>query len=182
VGILAPNTPAFLEAIFGIGAAGGVIVPVNYRLKKDDITYIFDFAKVDSIIVDAEYLSLIDDFRKSHPDVKIIVDTDHDATSGEISGPFDDAVLEGLTWDQENGSKGWDGLKAQCQDEDAAIAIPFTSGSTAKPKGVVYTHRGAYLAVIGNVIESGLNYHTGRAGYLWYARFTPNLWFVQMIT
>jgi acyl-CoA synthetase (AMP-forming)/AMP-acid ligase II len=96
VGILAPNTPAFLEAIFGIGAAGGVNVAVNYRLKKEDITYIFDFAGVDSIIVDFEYVSLLDDFRSSHPKVKIIVDTDHDATSGELSGPFDEAVLEGL--------------------------------------------------------------------------------------
>jgi acyl-CoA synthetase (AMP-forming)/AMP-acid ligase II len=168
IGILAPNTPAFLEAIFGIGAAGAINVAVNYRLKKDDITYIFDFAKVDSIIVDAEYLSLLDDFRNSHAGVKIIVDTDHDATSGELSGPFDDAVLEGLRWDQEKGNKGWAGLKAQCQDEDATIAIPFTSGTTAKPKGVVYTHRGAYLAALGNVIESGLNYHSGRAGYLWW--------------
>ncbi len=164
---MAPNTPAFLEAIFGIGAAGGVNVAVNYRLKKEDVTYIFDFAKIDSIIVDAEYLPLLDDFRQSHPSVKIIVDTDHDATSGQLSGPFDDAVLEGLRWDHETGNKGWEGLKAQCGDEDATIAIPFTSGTTAKPKGVVYTHRGAYLAALGNVIESGLNYHTGRAGYLW---------------
>ena len=142
-------------------------VAVNYRLKKEDITYIFDFAKVDSIIVDAEYLPLISEFRDSHPKVKIIVDTDHDATSGELSGPFDDAVLEGLRWDRESGNLGWEGLKAQCEDEDATIAIPFTSGTTAKPKGVVYTHRGAYLAALGNVVESGLNYHTGRAGYLW---------------
>jgi acyl-CoA synthetase (AMP-forming)/AMP-acid ligase II len=167
VGILAPNTPAFLESIFGIGAAGAVNVAVNYRLKKEDITYIFDFAGVDSIIVDAEYLALLDDFRSSHPAVKIIIDTDHDATSGELSGPFDEAVLEGLRWDAEKGRKGWEGLKAQCEDEDACIAIPFTSGTTAKPKGVVYTHRGAYLAALGNVVESGLNYHTGRAGYLW---------------
>lgn len=47
------------------------------------------------------------------------------------------------------------------------IAIPFTSGTTSKPKGVVYTHRGAYLAALGNVMESGLNYHTGRCRYLW---------------
>ena len=58
-------------------------------------------------------------------------------------------------------------MKAQADDENDTIAIPFTSGTTAKPKGVVYTHRGAYLAALGNVIESGLNYHTGRCGYLW---------------
>lgn len=47
------------------------------------------------------------------------------------------------------------------------LAIPFTSGTTSKPKGVVYTHRGAYLAALGNVIESGLNIPDGRCKYLW---------------
>jgi acyl-CoA synthetase (AMP-forming)/AMP-acid ligase II len=109
----------------------------------------------------------VEDFRKLKPDVPFIVDTDTDATEGQLSGPFDEAVLEGLNWDWEKGEKGWEGLNAQAEDEDAMIAIPFTSGTTAKPKGVVYTHRGAYLAALGNVIESGLNYNTGRCGYLW---------------
>jgi hypothetical protein len=74
VGILAPNTPAFLESIFGIAAAGAVNVAVNYRLKQDDIAYILDFAGVDSIIVDAEFVELLDGFRKTHPDVPLIVD------------------------------------------------------------------------------------------------------------
>ena len=167
VGILAPNTPAFLEAIFGIAASGGVNVAVNYRLKTEDIAYIFDFSEVDAIIVDAEFIPLLSDFRKLKPNVRFIIDTDTDATSGELSGPFDEAVLEGLKYDVERGGLGWKGLKAQAEDEDGMIAIPFTSGTTARPKGVVYTHRGAYLAALGNAIESGLNYHTGRCGYLW---------------
>lgn len=167
VGILAPNTPAFLESIFGIGGAGSINVAVNYRLKEEDITYIFEYSKVDSIIVDAEYLPLLQDFRSKNPGVPFIIDTDTDSTSGALSGPFDEAVLEGLKWDVEQGAKAWAGLKGQIEDEDETIAIPFTSGTTARPKGVVYTHRGAYLAALGNVIESGLNYHTGRCGYLW---------------
>lgn len=95
------------------------------------------------------------------------MDTDTDSTSGELSGPFDQAILEGLNYDVELGGKGWEGLEAQAKDEDGMIAIPFTSGTTAKPKGVVYTHRGAYLAALANVVESGLNYDRGRAGYLW---------------
>ncbi|KAK3939934.1 AMP-binding domain protein [Diplogelasinospora grovesii] len=169
VGILAPNTPAFLESIFGIVAAGGVMVPVNYRLKSDDISYIMNFGEVDSIIADAEYVHLLDAFRKEHPTVPIIIDNDTDATEGELSGPFDEAVLEGLTYDRSTGSKGWsDLLSSRIPDEDDMLAIPFTSGTTSKPKGVVYTHRGAYMAALGNVVESGLNaVQHGRCRYLW---------------
>lgn len=74
VGVLAPNTPAFLESIYGIVAGGAVIVPVNYRLKQEDIAYIFDFAEVDSIIVDAEFVHLLDVYRKDHGGTSIIVD------------------------------------------------------------------------------------------------------------
>jgi acyl-CoA synthetase (AMP-forming)/AMP-acid ligase II len=143
------------------------MVPINYRLKKEDITYIFEYAKVDSIIVDKEYAGLLSDFGSRNPNVPFIIDTDTDSTSGSLSGPFDAAVFEGLNYDTENGSRGWAGLKAQTEDEDSCISVPFTSGTTARPKGVVYTHRGAYLAALANIIESGLNYHVGRCGYLW---------------
>ncbi|KXJ94415.1 hypothetical protein Micbo1qcDRAFT_159565 [Microdochium bolleyi] len=166
VGILATNTPAFLESIFGIVAAGGVIVPVNYRLKPDDVTYIFDFAQVDSIIVDAEYVSLLDDFKKTHPNVRFIVDLDTDVKEGPDSGEFDQAVLEGLDYEQSQPTKGWDGLPKPTSEDDM-LAIPFTSGTTSKPKGCVYTHRGAYLAAVANIVESGLSSHKGRCRYLW---------------
>lgn len=74
VGILAPNTPAFLESIYGIVASGAVIVPANYRLKPDDISYIFDFAEVDCIIVDNEFVGLLDAYREKHKNVPLIVD------------------------------------------------------------------------------------------------------------
>lgn len=92
---------------------------------------------------------------------------DTDATEGELCGPFDEIILDGLTHDRSNGSKGWSDLYVQADDEDEMLAIPFTSGTTSRPKGVVYTHRGAYLAAVGNVIESGLNFHNGRCKYLW---------------
>ncbi|KAI1616332.1 fatty-acyl-CoA synthase [Exophiala viscosa] len=168
VGILCANTPAFLEAIYGIGAAGSINIAINYRLKKDDIAYIFDHAEADSIIVDAEYLDLLDDYRQKHPNVPIIIDTDTDAIEGELSGPFDQAVLEGLQYDRSSGSQGWDGLEVQAPDEVAVNALAYTSGTTARPKGVEYTYRGCYLGALGNVIESGLAYHDGeRCKYLW---------------
>lgn len=170
VGILAPNTPAFLESIYGIGAAGAVNVAINYRLKQDDIAYIFDHAEVDSIIVDAEFQHLLESFTKNHPNVRIIVDTDTDATEGELSGPFDQAVLEGLQHDSETGGHGWDALETETTNEEYMLALSYTSGTTARPKGVVYTHRGAYLATVGNIVESGLNTHNSKADrchYLW---------------
>ncbi|KAL8701437.1 MAG: hypothetical protein Q9224_000507 [Gallowayella concinna] len=167
VGILCPNTPAFFESIFGIAAASAVNVGVNYRLKDEDIAYIFEHADVDAIIVDAEFLPLIRGFATAHPDVPLLVDDDTDATEGELSGPFDKAVSEGLRYDQERGNKGWEGLEAQVKREEDVIALAYTSGTTAKPKGVEFTHRGSYLAALGNVIESGLNYHAGRCRYLW---------------
>ncbi|KAH9873051.1 hypothetical protein J1614_005448 [Plenodomus biglobosus] len=167
IGILATNTPAFLESIFGIAAAGAVSVAINYRLKQDDINYIFQHADVDMVIVDAEFVALTEDFKKDKPDVPILIDTDTDATEGELSGPFDDAVLEGLKYDVERGGKGWNDLQSQAPDEEAVFALAYTSGTTARPKGVEYTHRGVYLAAIGNIIESGLNYNQGRAKYLW---------------
>ena len=74
VGVLAPNTPAFLESIYGIVAGGGVIVPVNYRLKQEDIAYIFDFAEVDAIVADAEFVHLLDLYKKDHASTPIIID------------------------------------------------------------------------------------------------------------
>ncbi|KAI8941073.1 hypothetical protein NX059_002313 [Plenodomus lindquistii] len=167
VGILATNTPAFLESLFGIAAAGSVSVAINYRLKPDDINYIFQHADVDMIIADAEFVGLLDDFKRDKPDVPILIDTDTDATEGQLSGPFDDAVLEGLKHDIDQGGKGWTDLESQAPDEEATFSLAYTSGTTARPKGVEYTHRGVYLAAMGNIIESGLNYHQGRAKYLW---------------
>ena len=117
--------------------------------------------------MDEEFLPLLRGFRTSHPDIPLIVDADTDATEGELSGGFDEAVLEGLKEDTDQGGKGWHALTTQVEDEGAVIALAYTSGTTAKPKGVEYTHRGSYLAALANVIESGLNYHTGRCRYLW---------------
>ncbi|KUI59228.1 Acetate/butyrate--CoA ligase AAE7, peroxisomal [Cytospora mali] len=167
VGVLMPNTPAFLECVYGIVAGGAVIVPANYRLKEDDVSYIFAFADVEVVVVDWEFEGLLARFREARPGVKVVVDTDTDATEGELGGPFDDIVLEGLTYDRQNGSKGWEGLHVQAENEDGVLAIPFTSGTTSRPKGVMYTHRGAYLAALGNVIESGLNVPDARCKYLW---------------
>jgi acyl-CoA synthetase (AMP-forming)/AMP-acid ligase II len=68
-----PNTPAFLESIYGIVAAGAVIVPVNYRLKEEDVRYILEFAGVQCVIVDWEFEGLLGRFREGRA-VEVIVD------------------------------------------------------------------------------------------------------------
>ncbi len=166
VGILMTNTPGFLETFYGIGGAGGVNVGINYRLKPEDISYIFGHADVEMIVVDAEFEHLLDGFRKEHPNVYILVDTDTDRNDG----PYNAAMQEGWNHDAELGGQGWDGLETEVQDEEALIALSYTSGTTAKPKGVEYTHRSAYLAAMANVVESGLNTHIStadRCHYLW---------------
>lgn len=139
------------------------VAAINYRLKPDDLTYIFEHGEVDSILVDAEFVPLLDQFKSKHPNVPFIVDMDTDVDEG----PYDLAVLEGYEHDAKLGNHGWEGLTIQADDEEGLLALAYTSGTTARPKGVEYTHRGAYLAASGNVVESGLNYHEGRCHYLW---------------
>lgn len=181
VGILATNTPAFLESIFAIAAAGAVNVgmyvrhrqraeimsnkrtAINYRLKEDDIRYIFEHSEVDLIIVDYEYIPMLGAFRIAHPAIPILVDVD----SNDVDGPFDKAVIEGLEFDAQTGQKQWAGLLSQASDENEMLAIAYTSGTTSRPKGVIYSHRGCYMAAVSNIIESGLNRQTDRCKYLW---------------
>jgi long-subunit acyl-CoA synthetase (AMP-forming) len=63
-------------------------------------------------------------------------------------------VEEGWRYDEQNGGNGWGQLKTRVVDENSLIAVAYTSGTTGKPKGVEYTHRGVYLAAMGNAIES----------------------------
>jgi long-subunit acyl-CoA synthetase (AMP-forming) len=138
-------------------------------LKAEDIAYIFKHSEADIIVVDFEFESLLDSFRVENPKVRIIVDTDTEAVDATLGGDFDRAVLEGLEYDAAQGSKGWDGLVTRVEDETSVISLAYTSGTTAKPKGVEYTHRGVYLASLANVVESGLNIEENgsRAKYLW---------------
>lgn len=158
------RVPNFEDELF---ANLNLIIGVNYRLKESDICYIFEHADVDAILVDNEFLPLLAGFQKKHPNVSLIVDLDVHPSDHDISGSFNNAVLGGLQYDQENGGLGWGGLEAQAPDETAVVALAYTSGTTARPKGVEYTHRGAYMAAVGNVIESGLSFHSGRCRYLW---------------
>jgi acyl-CoA synthetase (AMP-forming)/AMP-acid ligase II len=163
VGILCPNTPAFLESLFAIGAAAGVSVGINSRLSVDDIAFILVQSEVDLVVVDRELVPLLDEFRRLRPSIKFLIDEDR----GVGIGDYEDAIASGIALDDSQGARGWAGLEAQADDEDDMIALAYTSGTTSRPKGVTYTHRGVYLAALANVVESGLNMATARCGYLW---------------
>jgi long-subunit acyl-CoA synthetase (AMP-forming) len=117
--------------------------------------------------VDQELVPLLEGHRSKNPHVPYVIDIDTDDTKGDSRGQFNDAILEGLAYDVETGSKGWNGLESEVADEEAVFTLAYTSGTTARPKGVELTHRGCYMAALANVIESGLNYHAGRCRFLW---------------
>lgn len=141
VAFLCPNTPAMLEAQFAVPAAGGVLVTVNTRLTGDDVAYILGHAGARFLFVDAELLPLVAPLPLAGLRVVRIDDT------GAEDDPYEVFLATGSPDPVDN----W------LADEEEPIAINYTSGTTGRPKGVVYTHRGAYLTALGNVVETGLN-------------------------
>lgn len=110
-----------------------------------------------------QFVPLLDSFREDHQNIPVLIDTD----AGDDDGPFNQAIREGLEFDRQHGDRGWAGLESQAPNEDGMLALPYTSDTTSRPKGVVYTHRSAYLAGMGNIVESQLNQSPNRCGYLW---------------
>jgi fatty-acyl-CoA synthase len=147
VAALCPNVPALLELHHGVPAAGGVLVAINTRLSSAEIQYIIEHSGARVLFVDAELESLV-----SEPpaDVEVIrVDDD-----GQSTDPYEQFLAEG---DPAR-------VPSALLDEEEPIAIDYTSGTTGKPKGVVYTFRGAYLNALGEVIDADLGHHPV---YLW---------------
>jgi fatty-acyl-CoA synthase len=147
VAALCPNVPALLELHHGVPAAGGVLVAINTRLSSPEVRYILEHSGARVLFVDAELESLVAD---APAGVEIIrVDDD-----GQDTDPYEQLLAEGSPA----------GVPSALLAEEEPIAIDYTSGTTGRPKGVVYTFRGAYLNALGEVIEAGLGHHPV---YLW---------------
>jgi len=140
VAVLAPNTPAMVEAHFAVPAAGGVLVCINIRQSPGEVARLLEHAEPSVILVDAEHEALLSSFDTSSAEVVRIAD------SGAPDDPYERLVASGSPELPLGGPR----------DEEDAIAINYTSGTTGDPKGVIYTHRGAYLNALANVIEAGL--------------------------
>ena len=146
VGALCPNVPALLELHHAVPAAGGVLVAINVRLSPDEIRYILEHSGVRMLFVTAELEPLIVD----PPAGLEIVRVD----DGGAADPYEQLVSGGDAA----------GVPSWLTDEEEPIAVDYTSGTTGRPKGVVYTYRGAYLNALGEVIEAELGHHPV---YLW---------------
>ncbi len=153
VAFLCPNTPPILEAHFGVPLAGGILVTINVRLSTDEIAYILEHSGARFLFVDTELSPLIDPSRLGAVEQVIsIVDT---VPTRSLPGPTYEEFLE-------SGSPAR--LDWWLESENETICINYTSGTTGRPKGVMYTHRGAYLKALG----LGLHLRLGADSvYLW---------------
>ena len=140
VAFLAPNIPPLLEAHFAVPAAGGILVAINTRLSASEIEYILQHSGARLLFVDHALYPLVADLDLSGLHVIEIHDT------GTADDPYETFIASGSP------EPGPDLLA----DEEEPISINYTSGTTGRPKGVVYTHRGAYLNAIGEALETGM--------------------------
>jgi fatty-acyl-CoA synthase len=144
------NTPALLEAHYGVAMAGGVLNTINTRLDAAIIAFTLDHGEAKVLIVDREFSKVVKDALATCKAKPLVIDYDDPEFSGtgERIGiiEYEDFLRDGdpdFAWLMPN-------------DEWDAIALNYTSGTTGDPKGVVYHHRGAALLAMGNVITCGM--------------------------
>ncbi len=158
VSAMLPNTPAMLEAHYGVPMCGAVLHSINTRLDPATIAYQLDHAQAKVLIVDREFLAVI----RATLDLTTCKPMLIDYNDSEF--PIEDS-LAGATDYDEFVSRG-DARFAWLMPEDEwdAISLNYTSGTTGNPKGVVSHHRGAYLLAQGNTLVGSIKKH---AIYLW---------------
>lgn len=141
VSVICPNIPELYELHYAVPMIGAVLNTINTRLEVETIAYIFDHADSKLIVADSTLLPVVQAaLAENGSDVPVLVI--RDAQGPDASAPSDyDALLGGPAFE---GS----GLP---EDEWQALALNYTSGTSGRPKGVVYHHRGAALMAMGTV-------------------------------
>ena len=169
VAYIAPNTHEQLESFYAVPQIGAVLVPINYRLTADDFVYITKHSGARVLCVHPDYLDAVDGVREQLGDVEHFV----------ALGPA-------------GGRKGWSEYEVHLTNanpsfkrpeiaESDLLTINYTSGTTAKPKGVMITHRNAWANAVGTLVHFHI---TVDDRYLWtLPMFHANGWtFVWIIT
>jgi len=147
-------------ANFGVPLAGAVMVPINVRLSAEEVRYICDHSGAKLLVADTEYLPALAPVLGSLQTVQEVV-----ALSDPL-GPASPAAVEHahISYDELMARGSGDPLPWTVDDELGLIAINYSSGTTGQPKGAMYTHRGAYLNALGEIIHQRFD---PESVYLW---------------
>ena len=146
--ILSPNSHYFLESFYGTSQIGAVLVPLNYRLTAADHEYILNHAGVKTILVDSEYTGIVDGIR---PRLRTV---EHWIVANGRGAP-----ASGWTdWDTLVGAAAATSPPHLDLDENDMVSINYTSGTTARPKGVMLTHRNCYINAYNLIAHLGIRH------------------------
>ncbi len=158
VAFLAPNVPELLMAHFAVPRAGGVLVALNTRLNAAEVGYILEHSGAKIVLADPELAPRVAEAPGGLSARPLLVNVE-DPVAG-VTG----RVLDGPSYAELLAGAEPLPLRAEIDDEEGLISINYTSGTTGRPKGVMYTHRGAHLNALGEIIVQGL----GRdSAFLW---------------
>jgi len=167
IACISPNTHAQLESFYAVPQLGAVLVPINYRLAPQDFVYLIQHSGSRVVCAHSDYMDVLDSIRAQIPGVEHFV-----AFDGTRAGWLDYEQVIATTPPA---------FKRPEIGENELLTINYTSGTTSRPKGVMITHRNAYMNVVGTLLHFPM---TCADRYLWtLPMFHANGWtFVWTVT